>query len=116
MSLRWYTFTIIGNFIHMSLQKFFFIMGIWIAILPYLGFPRSTDSILYLLSGLALMYAAYKMRRVTTLVEVNDMPSEKKSILRPRVKKEVIATVLEDMIPLSEEPVSSFNNEESGRV
>ncbi|KKR70313.1 MAG: hypothetical protein UX21_C0033G0002 [Microgenomates group bacterium GW2011_GWC2_45_8] len=35
------------------------ILGIWVAVLPYLGFPSSWKDILYTLSGLVLVYFSY---------------------------------------------------------
>jgi len=37
------------------------ILGVWIAILPYLGFPYSWKSVLYTLTGLAIIYLSYAM-------------------------------------------------------
>lgn len=34
-------------------------MGIWVAILPYLGFPNSWRKFLFVLTGLALIYLAF---------------------------------------------------------
>ncbi len=36
-----------------------FILGIWVAVLPHLGFPSLWKNILFLLSGLALIYLSY---------------------------------------------------------
>lgn len=35
------------------------ILGIWVAILPYLGFPYSWKGYLFTLSGLVLIYVSY---------------------------------------------------------
>jgi hypothetical protein len=35
------------------------ILGVWVAILPYLGFPYSWKQTLFTLSGLIFMYMAY---------------------------------------------------------
>ncbi len=35
------------------------VLGIWVAILPYLGFPQSWKNILFLLTGLGLAYFGY---------------------------------------------------------
>jgi hypothetical protein len=34
-------------------------LGIWVAILPYLGFPRSWKNILFTITGFALAYLGY---------------------------------------------------------
>ena len=47
----------------MSMQKArtFLILGVWTAILPYLGFPSSWKSVLFTLTGLSLIYLSYAM-------------------------------------------------------
>lgn len=35
--------------------------GIWLAVLPYLGFPYSWKDILFTLSGLGLIYFSYTL-------------------------------------------------------
>lgn len=39
----------------------FLILGVWVAILPYLGFPYSWKSVLSVLTGLAIIYLSYTM-------------------------------------------------------
>lgn len=34
-------------------------MGIWVAVLPYLGFPYSLKNILFSLTGLSFLYISY---------------------------------------------------------
>jgi hypothetical protein len=43
----------------MRKEKTLLIIGIWVAILPFLGFPNTFRKILFVLTGLALMYLAY---------------------------------------------------------
>ncbi len=43
----------------MRKARILLILGIWIAILPYLGFPLSWKDILATLSGLLLIYISY---------------------------------------------------------
>ena len=47
----------------MTKQRTIFILGLWVAILPYLGFPNSWKKILFLLAGLAIAYLAYLLYR-----------------------------------------------------
>ena len=47
----------------MSRQRIIFLLGIWVAILPFLGFPRSWKNILFVITGLGLIYLAYLLRR-----------------------------------------------------
>ena len=43
----------------MRKAKTLLILGIWVIVLPYLGFPQSYKNILFSLSGLALVYFGY---------------------------------------------------------
>ncbi|MCX6753288.1 MAG: hypothetical protein NTW62_03040 [Candidatus Nomurabacteria bacterium] len=43
----------------MKKARTFLIIGIWVAILPYLGFPYSWKQIISTLTGLGIMYFAY---------------------------------------------------------
>jgi len=53
----------------MSKARLFFIIGIWVAILPYLGFPYSWKMILTTLSGLAIIYISYTLYRISKAKE-----------------------------------------------
>jgi type IV secretory pathway VirB2 component (pilin) len=44
----------------MRKEKTLFIIGIWVMILPFLGFRNSWRQILFLLTGLAIIYLAYQ--------------------------------------------------------
>lgn len=43
----------------MRKEKTLLIIGIWVAVLPYLGFYESWRKGLYILTGLAIVYLAY---------------------------------------------------------
>lgn len=43
----------------MSKQRIIFILGVWVAILPFLGFPSSLKQVLFILSGLSLIGLSY---------------------------------------------------------
>ena len=43
----------------MRKAKTLLILGIWVIVLPYLGFPQSYKNILFSLSGLAFVYFGY---------------------------------------------------------
>ena len=47
----------------MNKLKTILILGIWVAILPYLGFPYIIKNVLLSLSGLAILYLGYLLRR-----------------------------------------------------
>jgi len=36
-----------------------FILGVWVAVLPYLGFPQFYKNILFFLSGVSVIYFSY---------------------------------------------------------
>lgn len=43
----------------MRRARILLMFGIWVAILPYLGFPYSWKNILFTLSGLGLVYSSF---------------------------------------------------------
>jgi len=43
----------------MKRARILLFLGIWVAVLPYLGFPSSWKSILFTISGLGLIYFSY---------------------------------------------------------
>ena len=47
----------------------FLVLGIWLAILPHLGFPYSWKDILTTLSGLGLVYVSYTFYRESKVKE-----------------------------------------------
>ena len=47
----------------MSKAKIFLGLGVWVTILPYLGFPYSWKNILFTITGLVLAYIAYTLYR-----------------------------------------------------
>jgi hypothetical protein len=38
-------------------------VGVWVAVLPYLGFPASWKSVLFTLSGFSLIYLSFLLYR-----------------------------------------------------
>ncbi|MGH7249842.1 MAG: hypothetical protein ACREGC_02610, partial [Minisyncoccia bacterium] len=55
--------------IHMRKARILLVLGIWIAILPYLGFPYSWKNVLTVLSGLVLIYMSYRVYKEYKLAE-----------------------------------------------
>ncbi len=49
----------------MRKERTLFFIGIWVGLLPFLGFPNSWDKVLFILSGLALIYLSYLFRQET---------------------------------------------------
>ena len=47
----------------MSKQRWIFILGIWVALLPFFGFPHSWKNTLFVITGLGLIYLSYLLRR-----------------------------------------------------
>ncbi len=47
----------------MRKERILLILGIWIAVLPYLGFPSFWKHILFSISGMILIYHSYQMYR-----------------------------------------------------
>jgi len=43
----------------MRKEKTLLIIGLWVALLSFLGFPSNWRKILFLITGLAIMYLAY---------------------------------------------------------
>ncbi|MFA6257465.1 MAG: hypothetical protein WC671_00435 [Candidatus Paceibacterota bacterium] len=54
----------------MQKARIFLVLGIWIAVLPYLGFPYSWKDVLTTLSGIGLICASYMMYKESKLKEV----------------------------------------------
>ncbi len=43
----------------MRKERTLLFLGIWVAILPFLGFPNTWRSVLFVITGLSLTYLAY---------------------------------------------------------
>jgi hypothetical protein len=43
----------------MRKEKTLLILGLWVAVLSFLGFPESWKKVLFLITGLAIMYLGY---------------------------------------------------------
>ena len=48
------------------------IIGIWVTVLPYLGFPYSWKDILFTLSGIGIVYISYVLYKELKLKEVKE--------------------------------------------
>ena len=51
-------------------------LGIWVAILPYLGFPYEWKTILFVITGLMLMYLGYEIYKKHKIVESRNQKFE----------------------------------------
>ncbi len=47
----------------MKKERTLFFIGLWVAILPYLGFPTSFRKILFVITGLVIIYFSYMLRK-----------------------------------------------------
>ena len=47
----------------MNKTRILFLLGIWVAVLPYLGFPSSWKRVLFTLTGLGLAVYSYLLHR-----------------------------------------------------
>lgn len=43
----------------MRKEKTLFVLGLWIAVLPFLGFPNTWRKVLFVITGFCVMYLAY---------------------------------------------------------
>ncbi len=58
--------------ISMRKARIFLVLGIWITVLPYLGFPYSWKDTLITLSGLGLIYVSYMLHKESKAKEVKE--------------------------------------------
>lgn len=48
----------------MRKERTLFFIGIWVAILPFLGFPNLWRKILFVITGISIVYLAFLFRQV----------------------------------------------------
>jgi len=60
----------------MSKVKIIFVLGVWVAILPYLGFPYSLKNILFSITGLGIIYLGYLLYNDFKKVEAEEKTFE----------------------------------------
>lgn len=56
----------------MRKERILLLLGVWVAILPYLGFPSSWKDTLVTLSGLALIYLSYVLYNESKTKEIKE--------------------------------------------
>jgi hypothetical protein len=49
----------------MKKERTLFFIGLWVALLPYLGFPTSFRKILFVITGLVIIYFSYMLRKAS---------------------------------------------------
>jgi hypothetical protein len=48
----------------MSRNKIILLLGLWVALLPYLGFPGGLENLFYVVSGLLISFLAFSALRI----------------------------------------------------
>ncbi len=75
----------------MSKPKRFLTIGVWVAILPFLGFPVTIKNILFVLTGLLIIYLSYGMylesKKDKKEEKTFDNFSENKDFTKPETNK-----------------------------
>lgn len=56
----------------MSKLKIIFVLGIWVAILPYLGFPLSLKNVFFSITGLGIIYLCYLLYKDLKVGETDE--------------------------------------------
>lgn len=79
----------------MRKSRILLILGIWVAVLPYLGFPYSWKDVLFTISGLGLIYFSYMLYQESKIKEKNsektfDNFSENRDFDRQEIKTDNI--------------------------
>lgn len=64
----------------MRKERTLFVFGIWVAILPYLGFFESWRKILFILTGVGLIYLAY-LFNIEARLRLNKNENNEKSFV-----------------------------------
>lgn len=66
----------------MSKHRILFFIGIWVVILPFLGFPGLFKTILFILTGIIIIYISYKeykfFKKISDVEHVMDSYVESK--------------------------------------
>ena len=71
----------------MSKQQVLMIVGVWVAVLPFLGFPTSWDTFFAVVSGIVVVGLAYSLRQKTRPLAGSDVPYvEHRSEIRNETK------------------------------
>jgi uncharacterized membrane protein YuzA (DUF378 family) len=61
----------------MRKERTLFILGIWVAVLPFLGFPDSWRRIFFIITGLALIYLGYLFYLEARVRQLKNMQESK---------------------------------------
>ena len=73
-------------------------LGIWVALLPYLGFPSSWKTVLFTLSGLAAAVIAYLAYRELSGKEENIFDNFKENNFEGDPEEKIVVEEFEEII------------------
>ncbi len=57
-------------------RKIVLILGLFVAVLPYLGFPEALDNVLYSVAGLLIAFLAWSGKRTVSTSSIEEMEGE----------------------------------------
>jgi len=77
-------------------RKIVLILGLFVALLPYLGFPEALDNVLYTIAGLLIAFLAWSGKRPTPVSSIEEMEGE----LHEAMKEEHDSQTYESQKPL----------------
>ncbi len=85
-------------------RKIVLVLGLLVALLPYLGFPEALDTVLYSIAGLLIAFLAWSGKRPTHTTSIEEMEGE----LHEATKEEhaPLPTATEEPPQVSPEPVA----------
>ncbi len=86
----------------MRRERILLILGIWVAVLPYLGFPYSWKNVLFSISGLILIYYSYVFYKEFKIKEHRE---KKRNRVRPQDTFEERIDVITEETPEEDMPV-----------
>lgn len=90
----------------MTKARILLILGVWVAVLPYLGFPSSWKDLLFIFSGIVLIYFSYVLYKDSKMKEY-----PKKSFDNFSENKDFNEKKVETIIQEMQEP-KELNNEQ----
>lgn len=75
----------------MKKERTLLFIGIWVAILPHLGFPDKWRKLLFLITGLFIVFIAYIMykRKRRQQIEITQRPNDVMSTFSESIPEEI---------------------------
>ena len=96
----------------MTKQRLLFLIGIWVAVLPFLGFPQNIRDVFFLITGLGIILLSYFMYiQIRAITEMDQKgggifvdETEEEVLEEPVVyQKEIVVDMTQDSIDTDEE-------------